>query len=325
MRSQRISLLGIICSFIMLVACQPSISKEDMQTVKKETEIFAIEGTDTLRLDRYVCMEGTDAKQPVVLFAFGGGFRGGDRASSEYLSYFEFLARQGYTVISIDYRTTLKTLDAQQVKSPMDFMQALQTAIQTAVSDLYAATHYVIDHSETWQIDPQRIVLSGSSAGAITVLQAEYQLCQSNAEISILPAGFQYAGVISFAGAIADVKAPTWPKRPCPILLFHGDADRTVPYRQAALPDLGGLWGSASIAESLAEAGASYAFYRIGNADHIISSTPMSEQLYDILSFLDRCVMHNEPLVIQTNICTPGDSLHETLFTIEDYLKENLQ
>ena len=113
----------------------------------------------------------TDKKQPVVLFAFGGGFRGGDRASSEYLPYFECLARQGYTVISIDYRTALKTLDAQQVKSPMDFMQALQQAIQMAVSDLYAATRYIIDHSESWQIDPQRIILSAPAQVAITVLQ----------------------------------------------------------------------------------------------------------------------------------------------------------
>ncbi|MGM9797415.1 MAG: alpha/beta hydrolase family protein [Parabacteroides sp.] len=323
MRSQHISLLGIICSFIMLVACQSSISK-DAQTVQKETEIFAIEGKDTLKLDRYVCMEKTDTRQPVVLFAFGGGFRGGDRASNEYLPYFECLARQGYTVISIDYRTALKTLDAQQVKSPMDFMQVLQQAIQMAVSDLYAATRYVIEHSESWQIDPQRIVLSGSSAGAITVLQAEYQCCQSNGGLSFLPAGFQYAGVISFAGAIADVKAPTWPKRPCPILLFHGDADRTVPYRQAALPDVGGLWGSAAIAESLDKTGASYTFYRIGNADHVISSTPMTEQLYDILSFLDRCVMRKESLVIQNSIHAAGDSLQEANFTIEDYLKENL-
>lgn len=324
MRLPRKSLFGVLCCLLVFAACQQPIPTKNAQSLKKETEVFAIEGTDTLRLDRYVCVEKTDTKQPVVLFAFGGGFRGGDRASSEYIPYFECLARHGYTVISIDYRTALKTLDAQQVKSPMDFMQALQQAIQIAVSDLYTATRYVIDHSESWQIDPQSIILSGSSAGAISVLQAEYQLCQSDAGISVLPAGFQYAGVISFAGAIADVKAPTWPKRPCPILLFHGDADRTVPYRQAALPDVGGLWGSAAIAESLDKTSASYTFYRIGNAGHVISSTPMTEQLYDILSFLDRCVMHKESLVIQTSIHTAGDSLQEAHFTIEDYLKENL-
>ena len=90
------------------------------------------------------------------------------------------------------------------------------------------------------------------------------------------------------------------------------------------MPDVGGLWGSASIAESLAQAGASYAFYRVGKAGHEISSTPMQTQLYDILSFLDRQVMHQEPLVIQTAIHAPGDSLQETTFTLEDYLKENL-
>ena len=50
----------------------------------------------------------------------------------------------------------------------------------------------------------------------------------------------------------------------------------------------------------------------------------MTEQLYDILSFLDRCVMRKESLVIQTSIHAAGDSLQEANFTIEDYLKENL-
>ena len=317
-------IVGLLCGLFVWVACQQPTPTATIQEVQKQTEVFAIEGTDTLRLDRYVRLSANQEKQPVVLFAFGGGFRTGDRASADYLAYFEFLARQGYTVISTDYRTTLKHLDPQQVKGPLDFMQALQEAINTAVSDLYTATRYVIDHQADWQIDPQRIVLSGSSAGAISVLQAEYQLCHAKEGIPLLPQDFHYAGVIAFAGAIADVAAPTWPKRPCPILLFHGDADRIVPYRQAALPDVGGLWGSASIAESLAQAGASYTFYQIGKAGHEVSSTPMQTQLYDILSFLDRQVMHQEPLVIQTAIHAPGDSLQETVFTLEDYLKANL-
>ena len=317
-------IVALLCSLCIWVACQQPTPSASIPEVKKETEVFAIEGSDTLRLDRYVGPNATKEKQPVVLFAFGGGFRGGDRASTDYHAYFEFLARQGYTVISTDYRTTLKNLDPQQVTGPLDFMQALQVAIQTAVSDLYTATHYVIDHAEAWQIDPQRIVLSGSSAGAISVLQAEYQLCHAEEGIPLLPKDFHYAGVVAFAGAIADVSAPTWPKQPCPILLFHGDADRTVPYRQATLPDIGGLWGSASIAESLSQTGTSYAFYRIGKAGHEISSTPMQTQLYDILSFLDRQVIRQEPLVIQTAIHAPGDSLQETRFTLEDYLRENL-
>lgn len=317
-------IVALLCSLFVWVACQQPTPSASIPEVKKETEVFAIEGSDTLRLDRYVGPNATKEKQPVVLFAFGGGFRGGDRASADYHAYFEFLARQGYTVISTDYRTTLKHLDPQQVTGPLDFMQALQVAIQTAVSDLYTATHYVIDHAEAWQIDPRLIVLSGSSAGAISVLQAEYQLCHAEEGIPLLPKDFHYAGVIAFAGAIADVAAPTWPKQPCPILLFHGDADRTVPYREATLPDMGGLWGSASIAESLSQTGTSYAFYRIGKAGHEISSTPMQTQLYDILSFLDRQVMRQEPLVIQTAIHAPGDSLQETRFTLEDYLRENL-
>ena len=156
------------------------------------------------------------------------------------------------------------------------------------------------------------------------MLQAEYQLCQATPLPALLPEDFHYAGVIAFAGAIANVEAPKWVKQPCPILLFHGDADRTVPYRQAALPGLGGLWGSATIAESLAAIHAPYTFYRIGNAGHEVSSTPMHNQLQDILSFLHRQVDKQEALAIECASHDPATPLQEQPFTIEDYLQENL-
>lgn len=325
---QKHLLAGCLLSILLAcMGCQQKATTAATQQIKKQTEIFAIQGNDTLRMDRYTATNDyskQSKKSPVILFAFGGGFKGGDRASTDYTEFFEFFAKQGYTVISTDYRTTLRDFDASQVNQPTDFMNALQTAIQTAVFDLYTATNYVIDHSEEWQIDPQRIILSGSSAGAISVLQAEYQLCQNNTSHSFLPKEFRYAGVVSFAGAIADINSPQWPQSPCPIMLFHGDADPIVPYRAASIPGQGGLWGSAEIAESLEAAKAPYTFYRISNAGHEVSSTPMHTQLFDILSFLDRQVMHNEPLVIQASSKLPNDTLQEHSFTIEDYLKSNL-
>ena len=55
---------------------------------------------------------GTPQQNGVVernmIFAFGGGFKGGDKADKGYIPYFEFLARNGFVVVSTDYRTTLK-------------------------------------------------------------------------------------------------------------------------------------------------------------------------------------------------------------------------
>ena len=49
-------------------------------------------------------IQGTQSK-PVILFAFGGGFKGGRRDNPDYISYFHFLARAGYVAVSTDYRT----------------------------------------------------------------------------------------------------------------------------------------------------------------------------------------------------------------------------
>ena len=168
--------LWIVCSF----ACMQPKPVANVE-VQKENFVFSIKGTDTLSLDKYELTSMSPAsKKPVMIFAFGGGFKGGDKADKGYIPYFEFLARNGFVVVSTDYRTTLKNLDPSKVSSPMDFIAALQHAIDTAVEDFYDATGFVINQSSDWNIDVEQIVASGSSAGAITVLQAEYDLCNGH-------------------------------------------------------------------------------------------------------------------------------------------------
>ena len=70
-----------------------------------------------------------------------------------------------------------------------------------------------------------RIVIAGSSAGAMISLSAEWEICKGNG-----PKGFRAAGVMSFAGAImSDSGTPSYPSEPCPQLLIHGTADNFVP------------------------------------------------------------------------------------------------
>lgn len=313
---------------VCLVACTQPATKPlaDKEEVLKENFVFAIKGTDTLSLDKYeVAPALPSLERPVMIFAFGGGFKGGNKADKGYIPYFEFLARNGYVVISTDYRTTLKDLDPSKVASPMDFIAVLQHAIDTAVEDFYDATCFVIDRHADWNIDAGQIVASGSSAGAITVLQAEYNLCNGHDLARRLPEDFNYAGVISYAGAVSDRSTPHWAKMPCPIMLFHGDADKTVPFEQAAMENLGGLWGSATIAKSLDSINASYYFYQVENAGHEIAGLPLSCNKYDIMSFLSRQVLNREKLIITTNERVPGDTAVRKNFTVQDYIQDNLR
>ena len=125
--------------------------------------------------------------------------------------------------------------------------------------------------------------------------------------------------------AVSGVLPPHWEKMPCPIMLFHGDADKTVPFEQAAMENLGGLWGSSAVAKSLENLQASYYFYKVENAGHEISGLPMSRNQYDIMSFLSRQVLGDENLAITTDERVPGDTIVRKDFTVQDYILDNLR
>lgn len=313
------AVIAVLAWLTVLVEAAPG------NRINKETFVFAVKGTDTLKLDKYEAGGPAASRlKPVILFAFGGGFKGGDRASKAYLPYFNFLADNGYIVVSTDYRTGLKGLSAASLATPDAFATALQQAVSMAVEDFFDATRFVLGRCQAWRADPERVVASGSSAGAITSLQAEYELCNRTGAAGRLPAAFNYAGVIAFAGAIASVGEPVWKTKPCPLMMFHGDADRTVPFEKAVI-DGAGLWGSAFIAEQLNGLEVPYFFCQVANAGHEIAVKPLSANRYDVLTFLTRLVVAKENLVITEIERVPGQPEVKKDFSVSDYLQSNLE
>ena len=290
--------------------------------IAKETYIYNItEQQDTLRLDYY--SSNCDSAAPLIIFAFGGSFRTGSRDASVYLPYFEFLTEHGYDVASIDYRTTMSSFDPST--GLIGFAIALQKAITTAVTDLYSATDYLIRNADALNIDTNRIIVSGSSAGAITALQAENLLSTGSQLATMLPGDFNYAAVISFAGAVCAAGTPKWNvEKICPMLLFHGDIDTTVPYDGI---DAGGfgLYGSKFISNQLSDIDVAHELYVINQADHSVATSPMSENLWDILSFLHEFVDNHAKRVTVVNQSQPGAPKdYNTKFSLMDYINSNM-
>ena len=131
----------------------------------------------------------------------------------------------------------------------------------------------MITHAEELNIDPAKITLTGSSAGAITVLQLDY--CRANGlePASALPKGWKPAAVIPYAGGVMckkkDLKYKT---DPAPTFLMHGTKDKIVNYKGFGLPFHSKLNGSKTIDKKMRKQNIPHWFIRFEGIGHEVAS-----------------------------------------------------
>ncbi|MDR0430969.1 MAG: carboxylesterase family protein [Tannerellaceae bacterium] len=307
--------------FLFICSCKKTHT-EPTGKVDKQTFVFSVKGTDTLRLDKYD-IPAPGVQKPCVVFVFGGSFVGGSRIDEYNADYLKRLAERGYVAIGIDYRLGLKDIKDKDISNAEDLVGLLMNAINMAVEDLFDATTFVCNHAAGWGIDENKIVANGSSAGAVTVLQAEYMISNKTALTERLPGGFCYAGIIAFAGAIANLGGDlTWPVKPAPIQLFHGDADRNVPFDKAVMGSAG-LYGSNYIARQLDEMQAPYYFFAVENVAHEIAGWPMVDNLDEIATFIEKYVVKQKQFIINVTEEQIGAPELKKDFDFTDYINAN--
>jgi acetyl esterase/lipase len=91
---------------------------------------------------------------PAIVYVHGGGFSRGDRGESQ--RWFTWLATQGVTVFSIDYRL------------------APPARWQQATGDVKCALGWVRGHAGEYGVAPGNVSVAGDSAGANLALMAAY-------------------------------------------------------------------------------------------------------------------------------------------------------
>lgn len=308
----------ILLAMVLFVQSVVVLSAQD---VVCDTFHYATHNGEVLYLDRYMLDGEVDAPRPCMIFAFGGGFVKGVRNHEYYSIYFERLARDGIVVVSIDYRLGLKNLDADGGMVAM--IGAFDNAVNMAVEDMYCATNFVIANSQEWAVDTTKIMLSGSSAGAITAVQAEWMRANGAWRAQVLPKDFRYAAVVSCAGAIFSIKGkPKFDATPAPMLLFHGTSDKNVPYDHASMFGVG-FYGSAYIVKQLDKLGSPYWFYSAEYVDHKMAGLPFIYDCDVIMQFIRDFVIHGECLQIHTDVIDLNGDKQPTRFKVMDYIRAN--
>ena len=291
-----------ILTLLTLLLCTLSFAQG-----KKTTYMVTQRDTCDLYMDMYepAVIPGDTLNRPTVLFVFGGGFIMGRRDDPWVMPWFKLLNENGYRVVSVDYRLGLKG-----IRMRFDLFHLIQSAgytkkaVDMGVEDVFASVRYLADHPELG-VDLDNIVIAGSSAGAMISLSSELEACNRTIRAEILPQGFHFAGVMSFAGAImSDSGKPEYKRAPCPQLLIHGTADGAVEYDKMGFGRWG-MYGSSYLVEKVLQpAGYVYQIYRYVDHSHDMAANMMANWPEE-KRFLEKAVMGKKRLIIDCTIDDP--------------------
>ena len=220
-----------ITLFLALLFAGIASFAQTMQTYQ-----YAERDTLKLYLDFYT-PETVHDSTICMVYVFGGGFIGGHRDGDWEKAYFKQLVDEGFMVASIDYRLGLRGAKNLRITNS----EPLENAINMAAEDAISAIAYLLDHAKELKVNKDWIMMIGSSAGAITSLQVDYALCNGFLNADILPEDFRLAGVVSYAGAIFshEGKVKYRNHEPAPTMMYHGMADRLVPYKKISFFSVG--------------------------------------------------------------------------------------
>ena len=291
----RILIIPIFFIVSFIAFAQERYINSAFDDISVDTYTYATKNGEPLKLDIYIPQNDTASKRATFIYVHGGAFMGGSRDEASIRDFCNYMAGYGYVVASISYRLTRKNketgfgCDCPAADKQNTFIWALQ--------DVQDATFFLIQNREQFGVDPQKIILSGSSAGAETVLNTAYlpPMCYG------LDSGpVSYAGVISMAGAIPDTVV-IYNESAVPSMLFHGTDDELVPYataphRYCKKGDPGYLIlnGAYTIAQKLEKLGTPYWLHTTCGGGHEIAGTPMQKYRDEIVEFCYHFIIKGE-------------------------------
>jgi predicted esterase len=230
-----------------------------------------------LQLDIYRPEGNTDENKPVMVFAHGGGFTGGNRGSMSWLS--TAFAQRGYLAVSISYR--LQGQNPPADPNYVFYTPNITNAVHASAVDAKRAIRWLRANADSLGINTDRIFIGGTSAGGFIALHAG--ITDDEDYFTDLPGETPLAinnpnetadvhGILNFCGGAMlsgfDSGDP-------PVFMAHTVGDNTVP---VILADL--------VEDELIANDIPYEYYRLANGGHC----GFFSQTIDGLGFVDLLV-----------------------------------
>ena len=158
---------SITLFIVLLLPAETPLTARENQIVD-----FKITPQDTLRLHLFLPAE-SDAPRSAIVFFFGGGWVNGD--PSQFFEHCKYFASRGMVAFAAEYRVA-----SRHGTTPFQ-----------CVEDGKSAVRWIRQHAAEYNIDPNKIVASGGSAGghvaACTAVIEDFDDPDENLKISSKP------------------------------------------------------------------------------------------------------------------------------------------
>ena len=244
-----------LAALLTLTVCHWSRAEVTVE----EDITYRTAGGEDLQLD--IARPEGEGPFPAILFIHGGGWYQGSREG--YRDQIQRAAERGYVAATISYR--LMQFDMAKKETA-----TAEPRFPAQVHDAKAAVRWLRANAEKYEIDPQRIGVTGGSAGGYLSLMLgltdpsaglegegpnDGQSSRVHAVVNVFgptdfPSGYHQSSVSwilrLFMGGEPDEVPQTFeraspvkyisPDDP-PVLTLHGDRDKLIPVQQAKLLD----------------------------------------------------------------------------------------
>lgn len=273
MSRKSIKLILLACLLTTQVCwAQTKVLYKQVDTTKLHLEVYAAKSTDE------------NTPKPGIVFFFGGGWNGG--TTNQFKPHAEYFAARGIHCFLADYR-----VKSRNKTTPFE-----------ALADAKSAVRYLKIHAKALNLDPDRIIAAGGSAGghlaAATALAEGFDDPKDDLSISPVPAalmlfnpvidngpgGYGYARI----GAQYKTFSPLHniKKGTPPTIFFLGTNDRLIPvetakYYQTVMEKVG------SRCDLYLYQGQKHGFFNYKNLTYYQMTVAAADDFLQSIGFLD--------------------------------------